>query len=1232
MQAFDLVHVPLTGANLLEASAGTGKTFTIEGLFLRLIIEKKLPVGSILVVTYTVAATEELRSRIRSRLVTAAQAFARGDSADRLLKSLLDRFAGERERRCVRERLEAALRDFDEAPIFTIHSFCQRTLQENAFESDTLFETEFIADEGKLRTQIVDDFWRRHFYETLPEVVGYVQACGFSPAVLGELLRQAVSHPEMEFIPHLESPAPALPGLIAAYREAFEEIKRHWPQVRLEIRGQLSSPALHAGTFGRKAEGLCLAMDQCVQAGENRFPPGDHLVKFTPAFLAAKVKKNQSPPPHDFFHLCQILCERTADLKRGLANYLLFLKKDFLAVAGKQLAARKEADNVMFFNDLLIRLAAALEGRQGGELARIIRARYQAALIDEFQDTDAVQFSIFQTIFRQGDFPLFLIGDPKQAIYGFRGADIFAYMQAAAAMSGKYTIAENWRSEPGLINAVNTFFSQRRHPFVYQGIAFSPTAPPAEKVQEFFTLQGRREAPCQWWFVPTEKFVGPDKLLSKGKARTIIARAIAGETARLLMLASRDEARIGDRALQAGDIAVLVRQHREARIIQEALRHLNIPAVLQKAGHIFVTTEAEELERLLRALAQPEENSLLRAALLTDMLGVGVAEMGRLAQAERDWGRWREKFDFYHRRWREAGFISAFTALLAGEDVKARLLTFPDGERRVTNLLHLAELLHRVSEEEKCGITGLVKWLAAQRDQATPHPDEHQMRLESDARAVQIVTVHQSKGLEYPIVFCPFTWEGSEARGEAVTFHKASDAGRIVLDLGSADFDRHRDLAESELLAENVRLLYVALTRAKHRCYFIWGRFNQAETSAPAYLFHDEQGSEGPEGTAPLTKAVAAGFGKLTDELMHRRLAEISLRAAGDIELKEIPLETGELQLPPLEEVEPPAFRAFAGNIDRSWRIVSFSSLTADRPQLADNPDYDGFMPAVAWPAGYPVAAGGVFGDKSRQEASGKENIFSFPRGAEAGTLLHDILQCLDFQEIREAEVESLVSRKLLEHGFSARWTDVIRDLLGKVVTAPFVPFAEGKELAAAPFTLSAVAQTARLNELEFYFPLKRITLSDLKRLFQDTGLLSTTADQEGLPPLPGMERLRFHPVRGFMKGFMDMVFCHGGRFYLVDWKSNFLGNDLADYATTGLARAMAEGFYDLQYHLYTLALHEYLHVRLPGYRYAQHFGGVYYVFLRGLDRQAGPEYGIYRDRPPAARIEKLAEVLIARP
>ena len=944
MERFDLLNAPLRGVNLLEAGAGTGKTFNIEGLCLRLIIEKALPIGEILVVTYTVAATEELRDRIRRRLRDAAAAFSSGNSDDHLLTSLLVKFPDPRERLLFQERLRAALRDFDEAAIFTIHSFCQRILQENAFESDSLFDTELITDERRLREEIVEDFWRTHFYETLPELAGYALSCGFNPGYLRKLLGKVTFLSDMEIIPRNDPPSlEAIRDQIATYNGALAGIIGAWPGVREEIYGKLSDTALHAGTYGFRAGKLIRAMDAFVASGGG-FPLFSDFEKFTAPKIAEKLKKNQALPDHEFFHTCQNVKALADALEQDLDDCLLFLKREFLSTVMRKLAARKEKDNLMFFDDLLIRLRDALKNRGGEELAQIVGARYKAALIDEFQDTDPVQFAIFQMVFGKGAHPLFLIGDPKQAIYSFRGADIFAYMKAAADIPGKYTIAENWRSEPGLIGAVNTLFSCRENPFLYKAISFRNAEAPPDKTHVFLTINGEREAPFRWWFVPAEKYDESGKFLSKERAQQIIARAVAGETARLLTLSRQGRAMIGDQPLLSSDIAVLVRKHREARLLQEAFRKFKIPSIIQKTGNIFDTREAEELERLLKGIAMPEEERLIRAALLTDILGVGVEGVEKLREDERAWGNWLDKFLFYHDLWFEAGFMGMFTAFMREEDVKVRLLGFSDGERRLTNLLQLMETLHRKSEEQKLGVLALLKWFAEQRDPDTPRLEEHELRLESDERAVNIVTMHQSKGLEFPVVFCPFAWDGSEVKGEGFAFHGKPGEEPVVFDLGSADVAVNRARAEREMLAENVRLLYVALTRAKHRCYFIWGRFNRAGTSAPAYLFHYGKREAVAGEQDDVVKAVSEDYKDLDDGAMYRQLEEIALPAAGNIALEEMPAGVGEAALLRHEEKTPLEFKPFSGKIDRSWRIVSFSSLTSDQPHGAESPDYDGAL------------------------------------------------------------------------------------------------------------------------------------------------------------------------------------------------------------------------------------------------------------------------------------------------
>jgi exodeoxyribonuclease V beta subunit len=1252
MRDFDLLNVPLIGANLLEASAGTGKTYNIEGLFLRFVIEKALPVGEILVVTYTVAATEELRDRIRRRLRGAAAAFSQEQSSDPFLKALLAKFPDAHQRLLFQERLKAALRNYDEAAIFTIHGFCQRMLQENAFESHFFFDTELVTDERGLREEIADDFWRTNFYENIPELAGYAVSRGFNPDYFRELLDNVISRHDARIIPDIpSSPLCTIKEQVADYNAAFAGIITSWHIVRKEVCEKLNSSALNASVYGRKANGLIKAMDAFIASGGPFFPLFKDFEKFTADKIASLVKTNHTMPEHAFFHLCQTVQKRAVALIKEMDAYLLFLRVGIIRTVRKELAARKEKNNTMFFDDLLLRMRDALKEKDGEDFTRVIRVKYKAALIDEFHDTDPVQFAIFQAVFGDGETPLFLIGDPKQAIYSFRGADIFAYMKAAAGIEKRYTITENWRSEPGLVKAVNTLFSERENPFVFKYISFMPVKAASDKAYEFFTIDGRRDAPLQLWFVPAESHGESGKLLSRAKAKNIIISALATEIVRLLKCAGQGRALIGQRPLEEADIAVLVRTNREARLVQEGLRRLRIPSVLHNAGNVFDTPEAEEMERLMAAVSAPEEEPIIRAALLMDILGVTASEMEELMNDERKWAQRIEKFRLYHDLWFDKGFIEMFAVFMAGESVRSRLLAFPDGERRLTNLLHLSEILERSRGERKLSPRGLLKWFKEQRDPATHCLEEHQLRLESDERAVRIVTVHKSKGLEYPVVFCPFTWAASEIGEDVFSFHDHQGDGQLACHLGSQEDGPCRAMAARELLAENVRLLYVALTRAKNRCYFVWGRFNKAGTSAPAYLFHNV-GENGDEDEECLVASVEVGFKKLNDEEMYRRMEEIVLAAEGEIALREVTAPARETLLPRYETTEKLTFREFSGRIDRYWRVVSFSSLVSERQHNAELPDYDSDFAGEA-PSLSSLPALVFSRDASFPEAEKACDIFSFPRGAGAGTLLHDILEHFDFTEKSEDAARILISQKLHIHGFDPMWEDVILTLLRKVADIPLFPFntfypplekggwedfhKNGSDSTHESFALSAVSNSERLNEVEFYFPLHRLAPEDLKSVFSPV-----YEGMHQIPPYPFLPKggwgdflinisgLNFNPARGFMKGFIDMVFCYAGKYYLVDWKSNFLGRQIADYGQALLADAMAGNLYILQYHIYVLALHQYLTLRLPDYRYKEHMGGVYYIFLRGIEPALGPEYGIYRARPDERLVAAMAEKLIA--
>ncbi|MDY0041160.1 MAG: exodeoxyribonuclease V subunit beta, partial [Desulforhabdus sp.] len=922
IQEFDLLHSPLERSNLIEASAGTGKTYTITALYVRLLLEKKLSVERILVVTFTEAATGELRERIRDKLKDAVDTLSGRKNDDALLNALAAQYSHSQ---LAVEWLKSAIRDFDQAAIFTIHGFCRRILHESAFESGSLFDTELITDQQEFKREIVEDFWRKSFYRTSPLFFHYAAGRNVSPASLLSSLGNRLGQPLLKVIP-----APEIPDTThaeKAFRDCFAELASAWAGVKDEIAEIFSS---HAGL--NRTQYKIANISAWLQAMEGYLSADGiepelcaDFEKFTANKISKAMRKGHSPPEHRFFQLCEQLSNAQRELAALFEQRLLGLKSALFAFAKKELGSRKRDKNVQSFDDLLLNLYSALQQKGGHELAGAVRAKYSAALIDEFQDTDPIQYAIFKQIFDDANSILFLIGDPKQAIYGFRGADIFAYMEAAHSVQSRYTLGKNWRSDPALIAAINAIFSRSKRPFIYDRIPFLPVAAGRlEEQSEALKVNDRIEPPLQLWLVDAGRQSESGKAVSKTEARKAILNGVTGEISRLLSLAAKGQVVIAGKALKASDIAVLVRKNDEARLMQKALSELRIPAVLYSNANLFDSPEAVEMERLLSGIVEPNNEKLLKAALTTEVIGLKGGQLDRLqTEDEADWELWLVKFREYHDRWATGGFIRMFRRLLQELNVLERLMALPDGERRITNVLHLAEVLQQKSAEKKLSMAAMVKWLAEQRDPGSVRLDEHQLRLESDENAVRLVTVHKSKGLEYPIVFCPFTWDGSKIKrtAEPFLFHDESDRMQLTLDLGSPQAEANRAKAEKELLAENIRLLYVALTRARNRCYLVWGRFNEAETSALAYVLHAaEQGGDGnPVG------ALEERFAQLSDRDLLTELKQLEARAGESILISPLPDGAGEIcDVGSAEELRL-SCRSFEGKIDRGWRVSSFS-------------------------------------------------------------------------------------------------------------------------------------------------------------------------------------------------------------------------------------------------------------------------------------------------------------------
>jgi len=1219
IQPLNPLTTPLDQINLIEASAGTGKTFTIALLFLRLVLEKKLTVDRILVVTFTEAATKELRDRIRKRLRECLLAFQQGASDDDKLQALLDKPTIEHEDALF--RLTNALRGFDEAAIYTIHSFCRRVLRDNAFESGMLFDTELIKDQRPLLQEIVEDFWRRHFYQASPLFINYLLDNGFrAPANLLETLGgdgKYLGQPFLKVIPQVEETQPQSAALEQAFLTAHTAAQQCWQQeqerivTRLSQDKNLNRQKYRASSIVKWRTELTINLNSPAFAAHAL----DILEKFTVSKLAASTKKGKNkqplpPPEHPFFQLAETLLTAQVELGACFAQQLLALRLKLLEVAKQHLAAKKRRHNVQSFDDLLTGLFKGLNSDNGQRLAALIRSQYPAALIDEFQDTDPVQYDIFKKIYATDKHLLFLIGDPKQAIYSFRGADIFAYMKACTSASRHFTLDTNWRSEPRLIQAMNSVFSQTPQPFLFEQIPFYPVnAPPNAAEKPCLTLQNQSIPPLQCWFVSraqasatqgTLQAANNKKddqlgLINKNWAEFWIPRAVGYEITRLLQLAQQGLAAVGEQPLVAGDIAILVRTNRQALQLQKVLNQLQIPSVLYSRESLFSTHEAAELERILLAIADPSREALLKAALTTDMFGISGSQLFALLADDYAWQEKLKRVQHYHRLWQKKGFIQMFRALLVEENMQARLLAFTDGERRLTNVLHLGEVLQQAALREKLGINALHTWLSEQRQQAAAEQgdDERILRLESDEKRVKIVTIHKSKGLEYPVVFCPYVWESNLSwltKATEFTYH--DEHNDLVLDLGSADQPAHLEQAKRELLAENLRLFYVAVTRAKYRCYLIWGAFKGFNDAPLAHLLY-------PAG---------AELAKFADTELHGHLQKLANAAAHSIEIIDFPMQVASAY----QSSHPPAIdfsvRTFHATVQRDWQVASFTRLAHQKTAYTtvENPDYDPASRTLLSPT-EPI----LWQDDAPPEA---QRIFEFPRGAKAGRFLHAVFEYLDFPQ---GEDDALLQRLLRYYNYDAdAWQATLRYWVAEVLNTPLHADDPG-------FTLAKIDKAKRLNELEFYYPLQPISVAHLQTLFQThTALLS--------PELLEFSetRLQFSPLQGFMKGFIDMVFEYQGRFYLVDYKSNLLGKQLTAYHQSQLSVVMQNEAYFLQAALYTVALHLYLARRLPAYDYEQHFGGVYYLFIRGMRSAWGAAYGVYRDKPPQAWVQALTECL----
>jgi exodeoxyribonuclease V beta subunit len=1136
--------VELTGTRLLEAGAGTGKTWTLAALVLRLLLEQRIEIGRILVVTYTRAASGELRGRIRARLVEALAAFTEGRAEEAYLQTLVERIgtAGATD---ARMRLRLAIESFDEASIFTIHGFCQRALGESAFAAGQLFERELIADQGELLAAVARDAWRREIATASPLWAQWLIDHVKGPAGLAAVVRPHLGRIDAR----LDAPAQVdREGAEHAFALAFATVREMWQADADRIVDWLAGAKLNQQSYSaKKMQPRIATLGAWLSASPALLPLPDGSEHFGLTKIAAKLNQGGQLPQHPFFAAMDVLLQAAAALQAACDSATRRLLHDFLQSARIALAERKRRSGQQTYDDLLVDLRQALDGPAGPRLVDSLRARYRIALVDEFQDTDPLQLVIFTRIFGTATHPLIFVGDPKQAIYGFRGADVFAYLQARAGADAGYALLENRRSDPPLLAAVNALFA-RPLPFLLDDMPYEP-ARAADMTREVCRIDDDAAPLTLWTMAPPEAA----KSFTKEAARAMAAAAVAADIARLLGLSSSGRAMLGERPLGGGDIAVLVRRHRDGDAVRQALAQHGIPSVSGGGGSVWHSEEATEIERLLLAVAAPAREGLVRAALATILLGADAAQ---LAAWQRDEAAWSARLDCFHDDlllFRERGFMAMWRRLLRREGVVARVLARPDGERRLTNYRHLAELLQAAEQGAALDVEGLARHLAQQR--LAPEGEDSQLRLESDAHLVRIVTLHAAKGLQYPVVYCPFLWLGPEedTQGWPVLAHEwahdlAHHAGQACLDFGSESIADRRAAADREDAAEELRLAYVALTRAEHRCVVVWGKVNNCACSPLAWMLFGPREAIAEDPRAWLSRWLSSH-----DERETLRTLEADL--AGALKLMPLPRD-GVAPRPPAVPALAGTPRRFVGQIPAPWRVQSFSSLAAQLAEEAETADRDAIPVRDAVPP-----------------APTFSSIQNFPRGTRAGSCLHALFERIDFQG--RTPVGPMATAVLDSFGYAPDWLPVLEQLVANVL---------GTALNDSGLKLADVPRGARLVELEFAFP------------------FGSAAERAG-----------------YMKGFIDLVFRHEDRWYIVDWKSNWL----EDYAPDALAATMQEHRYDLQARIYAAALRRALALREPRRDWEASFGGVFYLFLRGM--APGSMDGIHSLRPS---LDEIAEFL----
>ena len=1164
----DLKSHPLHGVSLIEASAGTGKTYTITHLYVRCLLETGYKVNQLLVVTFTNAATQELKGRIRELVYEVWNYLSNSELENTGFDELFAKYRNDAKAIFA---LQEALINFDEAAIYSIHGFCQRVLNIFPVETNSLLQPKIIADEKEMEQSAIRDYWRKHIINTEVDKLRWIFSHWKGPddllndvkALLGfELtIQQGVQQHDAEVV--FEKSAQNWQLLSELWKNSVEKIETFL----------IDSPALKRNMVQPATIKILLQEVQGLISHNIPYNIPQKWNLLTRSKLASCLKKDALDDRIDlpFFEQAENFYELH---QQWLLKQKLQILLDATESVQKTVSETKLNAQNISFNDLISQLSDVITV-DNISLIKKINELYPVAMVEEFQDTDHKQYHIFKMLYQidqgnndnQSAKALILIGDPKQAIYSFRGADVFTYQQAKQSTKNHFTLQTNYRSSVDYINVINHIFETNQNAFIFdQLIKFANSKANTSKAKTI-TNNHQSVTPLVSWIHPYT-----EKPLSKGKATDYFADLCASEIASLL---NQKTMQLDGQTVEAKDLTILVKTGRQAAIMKNKLAERGISCALILRDSVFATDQAREISLLLEVIIEPSNIRRLCSLLSTDLFGWNARQIYHLQKDNDQLVKMLDKMKEYQQHWQRKGILSLFFKLMDDQNTLQKTSQYMDGERRITNWMHIVELLQQQASRH-ASFSQALHWLMQQREQVKDNAEneEHQLRLESDSDLVRIVTIHKSKGLQYPIVFLPFMWAVKSTRYQPDSYSYHDQQGNkklMILD------EAQRDQWHQENLAEEIRLFYVAITRGIYRCYLGWGHIKGAGSSAIAHcLFSNNIKKMNYPQDLDITDA--AGLRQPFEALnVQQQHVEFTDTQEGDIDTQK----NSETKLP----VKQTEVKNFNRVIQQQWRISSYSQIASSGLTVEiDRPDYDAVI--------YPQIENELVVDTNEL------NRFNFYKGAKAGNFLHDILENQCFDRVID---EQLIQQKCSEYGFDEKWIASLSAWMADILNCEL----QG-------FKLSQLKPQQKISEMEFYMSSKNFQADRLNDLLHQHKYSRV------------QQKFTFSTVNGFLKGFIDLVFEFNGSYFIADYKSNYLGATEEFYTQQSCNEAMYDHHYHLQYLVYTLALHRFLKQRIKNYDYDKNFGGVYYLFLRGMSSSSDSKYGIYFHKPPLTVIQQL--------